>query len=373
MKKKRVSIWIQGGIGGGLFSQGYPAIHHLIKRLALRYDIDVYSQLPANEDFIPEDFRFITLNRKVKAGSLRWVYLFLVFLYQHIRRPYRVLFSFWGYPAGAIAVILGKLVRKPSIVYLHGGDSVCIPSIPYGVFCNPGTARICRWAYRRATELLTISQYQSSVLKSQGVDRATRVVPYGIDAAIFPYKEGRFDASAVRFIHIGNHTPIKDQKTLLEAFAIIGSQIPATLTIVGPDFFGGQLKQWAVELGIEKHVNFVEPLPNERLFEYYHRADIMLHTSLYEAQGFVFSEAAGCGTLLAGTRVGQLADMGDSCGIIVEVGQAELLAEKIIEALRKPDYIHSLRKAALQWTQKFNADYTENELSSIIDRLSSLP
>ncbi|HEY9004762.1 MAG TPA: hypothetical protein VIM75_01445, partial [Ohtaekwangia sp.] len=78
----------------------------------------------------------------------------------------------------------------------------------------------------------------------------------------------------------------------------------------------------------------------------------------------------GCGTLLAGTRVGQLADMGDSCGIIVEVGQAELLAEKIIEALRKPDYICSLRQAALQWTQKINADYTENELSSIIERLS---
>jgi len=371
LKKKRVSVWIQGGIGGGLFSQGFPAIQQQIKRLAARYDVDIYSQLPANSDFIPEGFRFYTLNRKVKSGALRWIYLLLIFLYQHIRRPYKVLFGFWGYPAGAITVALGKIFRRPSIVSLHGGDSVCIPSIPYGVFCDPGRTKICRWAYAHSTVLLTVSQYQASVLKQYGITKTPRVIPYGTDPAIFPFKEKRFDAPVVRFIHIGNHTPIKDQRTLLQAFSIVTKNIPAKLTIVGPDFFGGQLKMWSIELGIENHVDFVEPLPNGRLFEYYHQADIMLHTSLYEAQGLVFTEAAGCGTLLAGTRVGQLADMGDTRGIIVEPGEAALLAQKIIDALVSPEYIYTMRMAAFQWAQQFNADYTEQELTNIIDKLSS--
>ena len=367
--KKKVSIWIQGGIGGGMFSQGYPAINQLIAGLATQYDIDIYSQLPANPDYIPQGFKFYSLNRRIKSGTLRWIYLFLIFFVKHIKNPYKVLFSFWGYPAGAISVTLGLIARRPAVVYLHGGDSVCIPSIPYGVFCDPRRARICRWAYTRASRLLTISQYQASRLKTYGIAKETDVVPYGIDSSIFTFKEERFNTSFIRFIHVGNQTPIKDQRTLLEAFSFIVQNIPATLTIVGPDFFEGQLKTWCISLGIENHVKFIEPQPNASLSTYYHQADIMLHTSLYEAQGFVFAEAAACGTLIAGTRVGMLADMGENCGVIVEPGQSKLLAEKILDILRKPDEINAKRLAALRWTQKINSDYTIKEIAAIFEQV----
>ena len=367
--KKKIAIWIQGGIGGGMFSQGYPAINQLIAGLSEQYDIDIYSQLPANPDYIPQGFRFYSLNSKIKSGTLRWIYLFFVFLIKHIRKPYKVLFSFWGYPAGAISVVLGLVTRRPSVVYLHGGDSVCIPSIPYGVFCDPKRARICRWAYPRSSRLLTISHYQATRLKAQGIAKETDVVPYGIDAAVFAFKEARFETPSVRFIHVGNQTPIKDQRTMLEAFSFVAQSIPASLTIVGPDFFGGQLKEWCISLGIEHLVTFIEPQPNAQLASYYHQADIMLHTSLYEAQGFVFAEAAACGTLIAGTRVGMLADMGEACGIIVEPGQSKLLAEKILSTLKKPDELKAKQLAALQWTQKINADYTVKKITEILNEV----
>ncbi len=156
---------------------------------------------------------------------------------------------------------------------------------------------------------------------------------------------------------------------MLEAFSFVAQSIPASLTIVGPDFFGGQLKEWCISLGIEHLVTFIEPQPNAQLASYYHQADIMLHTSLYEAQGFVFAEAAACGTLIAGTRVGMLADMGEACGMIVEPGQSKLLAEKILSTLKKPDELKAKQLAALQWTQKINADYTIKKITEILNEV----
>ncbi len=83
---------------------------------------------------------------------------------------------------------------------------------------------------------------------------------------------------------------------------------------------------------------------------FYDEAHILLHTSLYEGQGLVFMEAAASGTLIAGTCVGILSDMGEDCGLRVSVKEPKLLAEKIMQALQTKNYL-AMTGAARMWVE----------------------
>jgi glycosyltransferase involved in cell wall biosynthesis len=367
--KKRIAIWLHGGVGSGLYSQGQPAIHKLITDLAEQYEIDVYTKSPPADDFKPSGFRIFSLKKDFRSGILRWAYLIILFFRNHKRKRYDLLYGFWGYPAGVLVVILAKILNRPSTIHLQGGDSVSLPVLRYGVFYHPLRRSICLWAYQKCTCLIALTDYQVKFLREFGVSRVVDIIPFGVDTALFQFEPERFQHPALRCLHVANQTPVKDQETMLRAFAFILGRNSAFLKIIGADFYNGQLKKLCTELGIEKNVSFLGAKAYTDMVPYYHESDILLHTSLYEGQGLVFAEAAACGTLIAGTRVGMLADMGDECGIIVSVGQAQELADKISVTLQRPAAIKKMQEAARKWSTSRNVEYTLAQLSTRINQL----
>lgn len=360
--KKRIAIWMHGGVGSGIYSQGQPCIQKLVKRLAAHYTIDVYMQLPPNNDFLPEGFSLFSQKPVARWGMLRWLYLFVVFYRNHQKEKYHLFYSFWGYPAGLIVVLLGKLFRRPSVIHLQGGDAAYLPSLGYGVFCHPLRRRLCVWAYSQCSCLIALTNYQIHFLRQFGVARPIHIIPYGVDTELFRYHPHRSHQSVIRCLHVGNQTPVKDQETLLYAFALLISKIPACLNFVGADFNNGRLNVLCISLGIESNVKFLGAQPYHDLPKYYHESDILIHTSLYEGQGLVFTEAAACGTLIAGTGVGILADMGEECGIITPKGDAEKLANKIIEVIQSPVRVIAMKTAARKWAVEKNENYSVNRI-----------
>jgi glycosyltransferase involved in cell wall biosynthesis len=367
--KRRIAIWLHGGVGSGPYSHGQPALHKLITDLAEQYEIDVYMKSPPSEDFKPSAFKIFSLKKEFSSGALRWAYLIILFFRNYRRKRYELLYGIWGYPAGVLVVILAKILNKPSVIHLQGGDSVSIPALRYGVFYNPIRRRICLWAYKKCTCLIALTSYQVKFLREFGIWRAVDIIPFGVDTALFKYQSGHFRYPALRCLHVANQTPVKDQETMLRAFALIHGRTSAFLKIIGADFYGGRLKKLCVELGIEKNVSFLGSKAYKDIVHYYCESDILLHTSLYEGQGLVFAEAAACGTLIAGTRVGMLADMGDECGIIVSAGQAQELADKISETIQRPVAIQKMKEAARKWSTSRNAEYTLAQISTRINQL----
>lgn len=346
--KKRIAIIIHGGIGGGNFSQGQPAIQQLVERMSDRYIIEVFSLFPPGQAYKSEHFKIISANKRISSRSLRWLFIFFQLISKHFRSSYNGFYAFWGYPSGIMAVVATKLLRRPSIIHLQGGDAVSIPEINYGVFSSAFRAKICRWAYKQCTLLIALTKYQKSMLLKNDVQRNIEVIPFGVDFQKFIFKTKNFEDRPLHFLHVANHTEVKDQRTMLEVFALVSKIVPATLTVVGSDFLEGQLSQWADELGILSKVKFFGAQPYERMPAFYDEAHILLHTSLYEGQGLVFIEAAATGTLIAGTCVGTLADMGDRCGLIVQMMESHQLAEKIIESIRTRSCV-SLTRNARAW------------------------
>lgn len=364
----RVAIFLHGGIGGGHFAQGQPPIQQLVTRLARNFEIEVYSLSAPAAGYQPENFRITSVPWR-GLNLAGWAYLSVKFLIAHKREPYRLVYAFWGYPAGSLAVMLGKLTGVPSVIHLQGGDAVSIPSLKYGVFYPFLSSAICRVAYARCSRLIALSGFQAACLKKNNVRRTPVVIPFGPDTSMFSFVPDRFDQPVVRFLHVGNQTPIKGQRAMLEVFSVVARKLPCRLVLIGADYYNGQLTELCTALGIEQKVEFLGPQPHEAMPGYYHEADILLHTPEFEGQGVVFAEAAACGTLIAGTNVGMLADMGEKCGIGVSSGEYRKLPERILAILGSQDTIREMRYNALRWVLEKDVNYCEAQIAGVLNEL----
>jgi glycosyltransferase involved in cell wall biosynthesis len=146
-----------------------------------------------------------------------------------------------------------------------------------------------------------------------------------------PAPDPTMDLSQVeprRLVHVGALTPVKDQATLLRAFAgLRRSGVCATLDIVGDGPLRSELQLRARELGLNGSVRFLGEVDHAELPSVYRAADVLVVASRHEAQCMVGVEAAACGTPVAGTRVGvipqltrAIADVADADGLGAAIG-----------------------------------------------------
>lgn len=363
--KRKVAIWIHGGIGNGDFSQGYPMLSKIFYLLSEEFDIVVYSHMPPNEGFLVDKFVLKYPPRTVKSEKVRWLFLIYYFLRDHIQKRFDVTFAFWGYPIGFIVALIKVLLKVPCIIYVLGADSTSIPSINYGIFHRRFPRIISTWAYRKADELLTTAEFLKAKLRNFSIDRDIKVIPWGADPAMFTFSQKQ-KGEILNVIHVANIHPVKDQVTLLRAFERILKRKPARLKIFGLDCMDGAMHKLCIELGIQEHVDFEGVIRYEHLPKYYETAHLMLHTALSEAQCMALTEAAATGVLIAGTRVGLLYEIGEDSGIAVQVRDFEDLAEKVLDLLDKPDEWNRRVKNAKAWSDDHSLDWTINKLTDLL-------
>ncbi|HEV8515102.1 MAG TPA: glycosyltransferase [Cyclobacteriaceae bacterium] len=358
--KKRIAVWMHGGIGTGHFSQGYPALEKLLVGLSSYFEIVIYSQFATSQEYRSSEFSIRSAPVNVKLGFVRWFYLILYFLKDHRKSKYNLLFGFWGYPAGFLATGLSRIVNLPSTVYLLGSDAAGIESINFGILHRPIIRRIALWTYRHTTLLLGISEFQKNQLSPYGV-KEIKIIPWGVKKDDYKFIEKKL-SSTLHVIHVAHLTPVKDQTTLIKAFALIAKQRPAQLRIFGEDFLKGSIQKLCKELGVENQVEFLHVIPYHQMPEQYAWADVMLHTSISEGQSMAITEAAASGVLLVGTRVGLLHDLGEDCGIVVDIGDYTALASKVLSLLDDNKKWQQKIQNARQWVETHDLSWTTNEL-----------
>ena len=102
------------------------------------------------------------------------------------------------------------------------------------------------------------------------------------------------------FVTAGRLVEMKDQKTLLRAFAIHVRQRPSRLMLLGAGPMLDELRHLAHSLGIAEHVAFEGFVPNP--LPYMRAADAFVLSSRSEGFGNVLVEAMGCGTPVISTN-----------------------------------------------------------------------
>jgi glycosyltransferase involved in cell wall biosynthesis len=369
MNRERLAIFAPGGIGGGAFSQGLPALGSLVASLAERFEVTYYSLSPINPGFTWEGFGLRAPSVTVDVKGARWLDLARRFLADHLTARYDRLLSLWGYPIGAFVVGLSRMMRVPAAVMLLGAETADVPSIGYGHLGQPLSRRLVIETCRRADALVAVAQSQLDALARYGFARPDdQVVPIGAEAALFRFEAKPF-AKPLKILHVGNLTEVKDQATLLRAFALLPAALEARLRIVGDGALRGEIVALIRELGLDGAVELTGAVPFAEMPNHYRWADMFVLTSLSEGQNRSLTEAAMCGVLQVSTPVGHIADLGETVAVVVRAGDPRHLADRIIGIAGDADGWSRRVRAAHGWAATHDMAWTVDRLSAILEGL----
>ncbi len=362
MKKQAIAIIIPGGIGTGHNNMGVPVLERLVKLLSAEFSITVFSLFRVNENYKPDGFELISIDKRNPV--LRMVSFLLTFRTQHRSTSFQAVHGFWVLPGGLLAVLVGKIFSIKSIVSVLGGDAIALKEINYGQLRNPFSRRLIFFTLKYADEVNALTNYLVNNLRQAGFTRdGIRIIPWGIDTKMFSCQEKKLQRP-VRFLHIGNLHPVKDQETLLKAFRIISETVDSTLTIIGEGVLRTRILTLIDQLQLQDRVTVLNPLPYEQLPGYYHQADILLHTSLSEGQCEVVTEAMSAGVLVCGTKVGLMADLPDCC-ISVAIRDYEQLALQVLEVIADEQRLSAVKERAHQWTAVKSIYWTTDQIADL--------
>ncbi|NVK33445.1 MAG: GT4 family glycosyltransferase PelF [Rhodobacteraceae bacterium] len=177
-------------------------------------------------------------------------------------------------------------------------------------------ARIC---YEACDEITTLFRGNQSLQRQFGAQEGRlQVIANGIALETFnklPRKGGGVPAFAM----VGRVVPIKDIKTFLQAAALVKQRIGnIAVYIMGPTdedpSYFKECEKLVEELGLSDCLTFTG---NVKLVDYFPKIDLIVLSSLSEAQPLVLLEAGAAGIPCVATDVG-------SCREIIEGDQEEI-------------------------------------------------
>ena len=188
-----------------------------------------------------------------------------------------------------------------------------------------------------AMELLGVAREKIEVIYF-GID-TKRFVPSMKDADLF-YSLDLDDGPVV--ISLRNFDDIYDVGCLIRAIPIILKEVPrAKFIVAGSGPKEQDLKSLAKKLSVDSCIRFTGRLDNDLLPKYINLSDVYVSTSLSDG-GIAAStaEAMACGLSVVVT------DTGDNClwvsegkgGYLIPVKDPKLLAARVVDLLKKPDF-----------------------------------
>jgi glycosyltransferase involved in cell wall biosynthesis len=175
-----------------------------------------------------------------------------------------------------------------------------------------------------------------------------------------------------RFLYVGQLSGKKGILEAIEAFAEVRSRLlpKAHLEVVGTGPDGDAAQALARRLGISESVTFHGWVPpGERLFTFYHGADVLLFLSRSTTESFprVVSEALAHSVLVVGTRVGSLPIAFDSGK---EMQFVTPRPQEVVEAVRQLVEDPQLRTAMIahgrQWAKETSLEHISMALAEVI-------
>ncbi len=228
------------------------------------------------------------------------------------------LHSFWLGWASGIGEHLGQQYRLRHISTLMGQD--VLPQNRH---------RFKFLTEERAARLVALSSFQNDALARNSGFRAANVIPWGVSHAEIPTEFSK--DRPIDILGAGSLIPLKNWDLWLETVAAVAKKQPELKAVLlgnGPE--KQRLDKKAAQLGLSQTVEFAGELPRPQVLGKMGQAKVLLHTSNFESQGYVLSEAAMSGCRVVGTPVGIAPAMGPCADT------AAALANLVQDALEAP-------------------------------------
>lgn len=193
------------------------------------------------------------------------------------------------------------------------------------------------------------------------------MIPNGIDVQRFSIPRQEREGFHVGLV--GRVVPIKDIKTYIATARIVLERIPeARFYCIGPTdedpAYYHDCTLMVKSLRIEDRFEFTG---RQNVLDYYSFLDVVMLTSIREAQPLVILEAYCAGVPFVATRVGNVAEMLDyDDRFIAPLKDAEKLAEGVIYTYNHPAEMKEMIKKNMNKIRTF---YNKDELRSKYETL----
>ena len=145
-----------------------------------------------------------------------------------------------------------------------------------------------------------VSPHQNQPYKETTGRSAGQIIPWGMDMLTKEECNQSIDV-----LGVGSFTSLKAFDSFLRVVAIIvKTNTELRVSLIGDGAERGDLEELADKLGIKDKVRFLGSLPRKEVLGFMQKSKVLLHTSTYESQGFVFNEAMACGMAIVSRKVG---------------------------------------------------------------------
>ncbi len=210
-----------------------------------------------------------------------------------------------------------------------------------GVFANLYNKTALKLLLKRADKIIIIQENYSSTSShlSKYKDKIV-VVPCGADVDRFVPSHAPKDENTIFFLSLlDEFHKYKGLEYLLKALTIVKKEIPDVKLVVGGK--GSLLEHYknvTSDLGLTENVEFHGFIPDDKITEYYSRANVFVLPSISSVQegfGIVALEALACKTPVITTEiVGVSSDLKEeNAGLIIPPRDPDSLAAAIIKIL----------------------------------------
>jgi len=274
---------------------------------------------------------------------------------------------------GMFAVVIGKILKKPSITYIQGYD-----------LYHAST-------FQKLTEIKIALKYSKAVLsvseqlKEMAMDIFQRpdivVMPHGLENE----KDIEVDLNNIRqeydflsqdriILYVGQLNERKGLPYLIKAIKIVHKKIKNTrLIIIGQGSEEKSLREMVRQKKLSEVVHFLGVRQHRAVLAYMNLADIFVLPSLEEPFGIVLVEAMSQGLSIVATQVQGIPGIVKDAinGFLVPPGNDRLLAEKIIFLLEHRNIAREMGEKNRKDSLRFHWDHLVNQYIEIYSHVQN--
>lgn len=336
---------------------GMPAIVDLVERIAAGHDCEVIAlrHPAARPAYRAAGARVAALGAGAAAGPWGRASVLAggvqAVLRRHRRRPFDLIHALWADEPGAVATIAGRVIRRPVVVSVLGGELARIPDIGYGAALGRGGRWTVGVSFRGADLVTAGSSTSLAAIVTLRPAKPVALLPLGVDttafrpadaAAVSPPSPG--DGARQTILFVGSLEPVKDPAAMLRIFDRLAADRPRLeLELIGDGRLRAGLEASIAGTATAGRVRFAGQLSRAVMPAHYRSATVLAVTSRHEGQSMVAVEAAASGLPVVGTRVGVLPDLVGGA-TTVPVGDEAALAAALATVLDDP--VRAARMAA---------------------------
>ena len=229
------------------------------------------------------------------------------------------------------ALVLARLLRKPSVLVVGGFDTASVPEIGYG--WQRGGVR--RWVSRRTMQLATrlITNSRSSLVELErnvGLDPRRAVVVYHGLADRFPDGGDRERDRLTLSVGVVRRRNL--ERKGLRPYVRAAAHLPDVEFVVAGSWRDDAIEGLRREAG--SNVTFTGFLADADLDALFRRAAVYVQASRHEGFGLSLAEAMLAGCVPVVTDAGALPEVVGDVGVTIAEPTPELIAEGVARALQ---------------------------------------